>query len=379
MSKELLRKEALLQLVLDNIPSYVFWKDRNSNYLGCNRKFAESAGLNSPDDIIGKSDYDLPWTKEESDHFRAVDKTVMDSGKAEINFEESQTISNGSTRWVRTSKIPLYNDRNEIIGILGTYEDITERKAMELELLENNKNLQDLNSKLAIINDDLEQFTYATSHDLQEPLRTIIGFVKLLDSKHGHTLDDEAKKYLEYIKEGTQRMSTLTHQILSYSQVDKFGLGYEEIELEILLTEVLKELKTTVQETKAEISTNFPKQKIICQSGRLKMVFYNLIANGIRFNESEIPTIEIGFEDKEEEWHFTVSDNGIGISEDEDYIFAPFKRLNNRSKFPGNGIGLSICRRIVNLHGGRIWYTGKSEGTTFHFTISKTISFDNGS
>ena len=135
MYSEVLQKERLLQLVLNNIPSYVFWKDRNSTYLGCNLKFAKSAGLDSPIEIIGKTDYDLPWSKEESDFFRKIDKEVMDSRIPQVNFEEPQTINDGSTKWLRTSKIPLFDENDNVIGILGTYEDITERKQMELELI----------------------------------------------------------------------------------------------------------------------------------------------------------------------------------------------------------------------------------------------------
>ena len=372
MNIKLLERGNILQLVLDNIPSYVFWKDRDGIYLGCNKKFAESAGLNSPHEIIGKSDYDLAWTKEDSDYYRKVDKIVMESGQAEINFEESQTI-NSETKWLRTSKIPLYDDENQIIGIMGAYEDITQRKMMELKLIEGNKNLRDLNSKLEIINTDLEQFTYATSHDMQEPLRTISSFVGLFDRKYKEILDENGKEYLERIKESAQRMSTITNQILSYSKIDSPKV-LEEVDIELLLKETLKDLASLIQNTQAEVAINLPNQKVICQPERIKMVFHDLITNGIKFNQSEVPSIEIDFEDKQNEWHFTVSDNGIGInSDDEDYIFAPFKRLNNRRKFAGNGIGLSICRRTINMHGGRIWYVKKPNGTTFCFTISKTI------
>jgi len=119
MENVILDKEPFLQLVLDNIPSFVFWKDRNSIYLGCNKKFADSAGLKSPDEIIGKSDYDLPWSKEESDFYRKVDKEVMDSQEPQIDFEESQTISDGSICWIKTSKIPLFDKMGKVIGILG--------------------------------------------------------------------------------------------------------------------------------------------------------------------------------------------------------------------------------------------------------------------
>ena len=130
-----------LQFIIDNIPSYIFWKDRNSIYHGCNTAFAHSAGLDSPEDIVGKTDFDLPWTHEESVFYRKVDKEVIDLGVKQLDIEEPQTID-GSVRWLSTNKIPLYNDTNEIVGILGTYEDITKRKNLELALAAQAKKME---------------------------------------------------------------------------------------------------------------------------------------------------------------------------------------------------------------------------------------------
>jgi len=123
---------------------------------------------------------------------------------------------------------------------------------------------------------------------------------------------------------------------------------------------------------------NLPKEKIVCQSQRIKMLFYNLITNGIKFNNSKLRTINIDFKNRGKEWYFTISDNGIGIEQKhENQIFKPFKRLNTRDKFPGNGIGLSMCKRIANLHGGQIWFTkNQLSGTIFHFTILKNTALN---
>ncbi|MEM6628724.1 MAG: ATP-binding protein [Bacteroidota bacterium] len=375
MGTELLEKEKLLQLVLNHIPSFVFWKDTQCIYLGCNENFAKSAGLDSPHEIIGKSDYDLPWSKEQSDFFRKIDKAVMESGEAQINFEEPQTISDGSTRWLRTSKVPLFNSQKEVIGILGTYEDITERKLMELELISGNKQLHELNSKLEIINADLEQFAYATSHDLQEPIRMIEGFASLIERKYSVNLDDTGKQYIKYMIEETQRMSTLIGQILSYSEVEKEEEPYEQISFDGLFKEIVHELDVFLKSKNAHIDQRLPSEPITCQPAKIKMLFANLLTNGIKFNKSQAPAIHIDFENQADNWHFKVSDNGIGIENTYGHlIFKPFKRLNNRDEFPGNGIGLSICRRIIELHGGKIWFTeNEGHGTTFHFTLSKNL------
>ena len=342
--------------------------------------FAKSAGLNSPDEIIGKNDYDMPWSREESDFYRKVDKTVMDSGESQINFEEPQTINDGTVRWLRTSKIPLFDaEKNNVIGILGAYEDITARKLAELELIESNQRLKKLNSKLEIINIDLEQFAYATSHDLQEPLRVIANFVDLLDKEYSKSLDGEGIRYLEFIKEGAFRMSDLINQILSYSELGKVEESYTKSDFRILLNEVLKNINQLIKVKNVTLDINLPNQKILCQPNRIKMLLYNLIINGIKFNQSEFPKIQINYEEHDENWHFKVSDNGIGIHHDyQNTIFKPFKRLNTRDKFSGNGIGLSVCKRIIYLHEGQIWFSNnKINGTTFHFTINKQITFNN--
>ena len=375
MDIELFQKEKFLQLVLNNIPSFVFWKDRESVYLGCNKNFANYAGLKNPNDIYGKTDYDLPWSKEEADFFRKIDTEVMDSALPQINFEEPQTISDGSIRWLRTSKIPLFNEAGIVIGILGSYEDITERKSMELELIERNEKLQLLNTKLEAVNIDLEQFAYATSHDLQEPLRMIGGFTGLLQKNYEDSLDNIGKEYLNFIREGTERMSTLIRQILSYSKLEKVEGKYEEVDLQLIVDACLQEFENYVLSKNGEVQINLPTSKVTCQSARIKMLFNNLIINGLKFNESKKPIVKIDYKEKEEEWYFTISDNGIGIEENyKDYVFKPFKRLNNREKFTGNGVGLSICKRITKIHGGKIWYTQNApHGTVFHFTISKNI------
>lgn len=373
MSSELFQKEKILQLVLDNIPSFVFWKDDKCTFLGCNMNFAISAGLNSPNEIIGKTDYDLPWRKEDSDFYRKIDKEVMNSQKAQINFEEPQTMQNGKTKWLRTSKIPLYNDENEVIGILGTYEDITSKKSMELELISRNKSLEKLNMKLAMANTDLEQFAYAASHDLQEPLRMIGGFTGLFESKYAEILDDSGIEYLNYIKEGAQRMSTMMNKILCYSNLKEGAEQLVSSNIKEIVDLIVENLSSLINEKNAIITINLPIEKINCEPEQISLLFNNLLTNGIKFNNSDSPKIKIDFKERETEWYFTVSDNGIGINEKyQDYIFKPFKRLNNREVFPGDGVGLALCKRIINIHKGQIWYTNnQNSGTVFHFTIPK--------
>jgi len=380
MISDIIKKESFLQLILDNIPIYVFWKDRNSVYLGCNKNFALVAGFNTPDQIIGKTDYEMPWSKEDSDFYRKIDKEVMDSGKAQINFEESQNVADNKTKWLSTSKVPLFDADGKVIGVLGTYEDITARKEMELqlkrqteELQVKNDNLKEVNFKLEQANTEIEQFTSATSHDLQEPLRMIGSFSNLLERKYSYQMDEEGVEYLNYIKEGSVRMSSMVKEILSYSKLNKTQERLEPILIRELVTAAIHELNPLILSSNAKVEINLPQEKIKVQRTQIITLFVNLIANAIKFNDSKQPIVKIDFQEKNREWIGAVVDDGIGIEEQyKDYIFQPFKRLNKREEFKGNGIGLSICQRVVHVHGGKIWMepnTGK--GTTFYFTLKK--------
>ncbi len=365
-----------LQLVLNHIPSFVFWKDLECIYQGCNSNFAASAGIESPEKIIGKTDYDLPWTKKDADFYRKIDKEVMNSGVPQINFEEPQTFEDGSTKWLRTSKIPLHDNEGKVIGILGAYEDITQRKMMELELISSNADLKKMNAKLEMMNIDLEQFAYSTSHDLKEPLRVIGSFIGLIERRYSDKLDSEGLEYMKFIKDGAERMNSLISGILTYSKIDKVEEKFSKNNFRALAEDTIYELADPIMEANAKITINLPTDKILSQPNWIKLLFHNLIMNGIKFNDSTVPEIKIDFEEQESAWLFNVSDNGIGIEDQyKDLIFKPFKRLNSRDKFEGNGIGLSIANKIVFLHGGEIYFENNLDcGTTFYFTILKNIA-----
>lgn len=379
---EMVSKENFLQLIMDNIPQFIFWKDKDGIYLGCNKNFALAAGFDDPKEIIGKTDYDLPWSKEESDFYRMTDIKVMEEGVPKINFEEQQTQSDGSLKWLKTNKIPLRNSVGDVIGILGTFEDITDKKEMELAIIEHsdlllatNKDLEQTNLDLEQANVDLEQFSYAVSHDLQEPLRMIGSYASLINKKYCSVIDDNGKEYINFIMDGVTRMSKLIRGILTYSKVDKTEDLMVESNLNEIIQEKLKDLSSLIQEKNALIHLHLPEKTVKCQPTQIGVLFYNLIYNGIKFNKNPLPTIDISFEEKVDEWIFSIADNGIGIEQQyAQVIFKAFKRLNNRSEFPGSGIGLSICKRIVNLHQGAMWLSSnpsERDGSTFYFSIKK--------
>ncbi len=219
-------------------------------------------------------------------------------------------------------------------------------------------------------NEDLEQFAYVASHDLQEPLRMINNYMQLLKQRYKDQLDPNAHEFVGFALDGAKRMQQLIHDLLTYSRVGTHGKELISTNCEIALANALANLKVAIEEGNAEI-THDPMPTILGDSVQLTQLFQNLIGNAVKFRGDAPPRVQIGVHRKGSEWEFTVRDNGIGIAE-EDFqrIFIVFQRLHSREKYAGTGIGLSVCKKIVERHGGRIWVESKvGKGTTFHFTI----------
>lgn len=246
--------------------------------------------------------------------------------------------------------------------------EVEERKKVEATLLNANK-------ELTRSNYDLEQFAYIASHDLQEPLRMVGNFVQLIDRRFHDKLDDSGKMYIQYTVEGVTRMSELIHSILAFSRVGRKEIILKRVPVMEIIDKVLGNLAKLLEDKDVELSISNMPNEILCEPDQLGMVLHNLITNAVKFNKNTKPTIRINCEDQGDQWCFSVSDNGIGIDPIyQQKIFEIFKRLHNRTEYEGNGIGLSICKRIIGRHGGHIWFESEEgKGTTFFFTIKKII------
>jgi signal transduction histidine kinase len=222
-------------------------------------------------------------------------------------------------------------------------------------------------------NEELEQFAYTISHDLKEPLRMVRSFMKLLKKKYGERLDEKANEYIHYAVDGAERMSNNIDDLLEYSRIARKYTTVEKTDLNNLLDNVLQNLQTDIKDKNAEISKEtLPTLSVVPVA--IKMLFQNLVANGLKYQpEGNQPHITIEAKEQKESWLFSISDNGIGIEPEYfDQIFSVFKRLHTRDKYPGNGMGLAICKKIVVQHGGKIWVESTpGQGTVFYFTISK--------
>lgn len=243
--------------------------------------------------------------------------------------------------------------------------DITERKEAELALAAQRE-------ELARSNRELEQFAYVASHDLQEPLRAISGFARLLERRYAGRLDESADDYIQFITDGADRLGQMIRDLLTFSRVNTRGQAFEAVDTEALLTGVLRDLAPAVAEAGATV-TRESLPPVVADAGQLRQVFQNLIANAVRFRGEAPARIHVSGEELPEAWRFTVSDNGIGLDPAHaERIFVIFQRLEARDKYPGTGIGLAICKRVVERHGGEIGVDSRpGEGARFWFTLAK--------
>jgi signal transduction histidine kinase len=232
--------------------------------------------------------------------------------------------------------------------------------------------------ELARSNRDLEQFAYVASHDLQEPLRMVAAYTQLLGERYAGTLDENANKYIHYAVEGALRMQTLVQDLLTFSRVGR-NRERAEIASDAAVREALQNLQAALQESAAVVQhEGLP--TVSADRTQLAQLFQNLIGNAIKFRGDKAPIINVSAEKISAEWVFSVSDNGIGIgAEYVEAIFVIFQRLHTRAEYPGNGVGLAICKKIVEQHGGRIWVESKAgEGASFKFTLPATSADGEG-
>lgn len=241
-------------------------------------------------------------------------------------------------------------------------DEILERKRVEKEIKRYAVDLRGSNY-------ELQQFAYVASHDLQEPLRMISSYLQLIERRYKNKLDKDADEFIAFAVDGALRLQNMIDGLLEYSRVETKGKSFELTDCGVILEQALTNLKMAIEESSALI-TNDPLPAVMADSTQLVQLFQNLIGNAIKFRTREAPRIHISAELRENEWIFSVCDNGVGIEpEYKERIFDIFQRLHGR-KYSGTGIGLSICKRIVERHGGRIWLESEPEkGSTFYFTI----------
>ncbi len=366
--KELESANKMMQLVLDHIPVRVFWKDLNSNYLGCNRVFLHDAGLSKLDEIIGKTDIEL-FSRDIGMLYRADDKQVMTTGIPKLNFEEPQAKEGELIRTLRTNKIPISNKQNEIVGVLGTYEDITELKLIQEDLIRAKEKAEE--------SDRLKSaFLANMSHEIRTPMNGIVGFSQLLGI--ADLSEREKTDYTTIITESSQQLLRIVNDIIDISKIESgmIELHYETLDISHLLHDIVQFYKPLALEKGIElvsnVSINETENIMYCDGTKLRQILDNLVSNALKFTKQGSITLEVCYTNNN--LQFKVCDTGTGISKEyHQSIFDRFiqaKDTNKDSLSRGTGLGLSICKGYIEKMNGQIWVNSNGEnGSEFGFRI----------
>jgi PAS domain S-box-containing protein len=303
-------------------------------------------------------------------------KDLQNDSAGRITKEELTGIrKNGEQFPIEACLSPLVTEEGLMLS--AAIRDISEKKLMEKTIREANINLerkvQQRTAELERKNKELEQFAYVASHDLQEPLQTTSGFVQLLHKKYHGRLDPTADQYIDYVVQASGRMKTLIKDLLDYSRIGR-GNESHQVDCNVLVQEVLADLHNVIVENGVYIKTGHMPMLYNVFPTELKSLFQNLVSNSIKFRKPGItPVLHIAAQQINGFWQFSVKDNGIGIEDQYlERIFVIFQRLHNRSTYDGSGIGLAHCKKIAELHGGKIWVQSEpGVGSTFYFTIAE--------
>jgi PAS domain S-box-containing protein len=359
--EELSRTQFRLATLLKNLKDVVLYESEGENDF-VSENVLDMLGYST--DVIKNKDF-IKSNIHPADLKIAEEKTsqwVNEGSNGVLNLEYRVRKADGSYIWVEDHMIRVRNNGSSHIA--GVLINITEHKTTEAKLKE-------LADQLSESNKELEQFAYVASHDLQEPLRMVASYIQLLQRRYKGKLSSEADDFINFAVDGVVRMKTLINDLLAYSRVNTKEAPIEDVDCNIVLEHCLKNLSSSIRENNAVINySNLPTVK--ANYMYLNQLFQNLISNAIKFKKPDTtPVVNISANHTGNEWLFKIEDNGIGIEKEfTDKIFVIFQRLHNHSEYPGTGIGLAICKKIIDKLGGHIWVESEvGKGTTFNFTI----------
>jgi signal transduction histidine kinase len=358
-SEELLQTNSELRVLVQAFPDLFFRIDLEGTIL--DRKGGEADDFYADQHCLkGKRIQDIPVPEVRARFTSALEKARAERTLVSVEYALE---SNGMQRHYEARIMPLLQDQLMVI-----IRNITHRKNAEKELREKARELERSNG-------ELEQFAYVASHDLQEPLRSVQSYLQLLKRRYGEKLDQDADEFIDFAVDGAKRMRQLIEDLLTYSRVSSRGRPPEPTNLDEVVDHVMRGLSAAVEECGATI-TRDPLPCINGDRAQLKQLYQNLISNALKFRKDNAPHVKLSAEKEGAFWRLGVSDDGIGMNPKyAEKVFEIFKRLHSKDEYEGTGIGLAICKKIVERHGGRIWVESRlGEGSTFCFTLPMTTS-----
>ena len=339
--------EQRYRTLINHFPGAVGLYNEEFEYTVAGGELFESLEI-SHDEVVGSTIYER-YPDDLVERIEPYFKAVFDG---ESNTFEEQFHSRDL--WAHT--LPVRNSDCDIFAGMLMVQDITERKEYQ--------------RKIEASNERLEQFAYAASHDLQEPLRMITSYLKLVDRRYGDKLDEDGREFIEFAVDGADRMQNMIEGLLNYSRVESQGDSFEPVDLDTVFENTVDDLQVKIAESNAEISSE-PLPQVHGDAGQLRQVFQNLLSNAITYSGTEKPQMYVTSVMEDEEVIVSVRDEGVGINvDDQNRIFEVFQRLHSHEEYSGTGIGLALCDRIIERHGGNIWVESEpGEGSTFSFTL----------
>lgn len=370
--------EERINRLMDGLHAGVLLQGPGSEILFSNKAALKMLGL-TEEELYGRSSFHPEWNviHEDGSPFPGEDHPVP------VSIRTKKTISNvimGVFRplskdriWLQVDSQPILDDDGNVKEVICSFNDITARKSIEEKLTSLYQSLESRALELATSNNDLQRFVHVATHDLQEPLRMVSSFTQLLKKKYEKQLDEQANEYIDYAVEGAARLKKLILDLLEYSKFSSNREEFTETDMNDVLHDVINKYADEISAGNIEIiSQKLP--VVRAKTMLIAQLIDNLIGNAIKYRSSRPPVIDIKCLENEDHFLFSISDNGIGIDKKySEKIFILFQRLHNSSEsYNGTGVGLAICKRIVDIHIGNIWVESTpGEGSTFYFTIAK--------
>ncbi len=361
----LAESEQRFRALVETTSDWIWEMDHEGVYTYASPKVEELLGY-PPDEVLGRKPLDL-IAPEDTDQAEETLQEILAAGKPFVRVERTMLRKDRRPITLETSGVPIRDAAGVVRGFRGVDRDITKPKQDQARLIQTLAELERSNR-------DLAQFAYSASHDLQEPLRMTGSYLKALGEKLGQELDPQSQSYIELSLGSVARMQQLINSLLIYSRVGTSGKEFQEVDTGTVVDEAISTLQAAIEAAGAEV-TRDGLPTVTADPTLLGQLFQNLIGNAVKFHDRRPPRVHVACQESNRQFVFSVRDNGIGIDPRySDRIFTVFERLHPQDEYSGTGIGLAICKRVVERHGGKIWCEStEGEGTTFYFALPKHV------